>query len=34
MLKDKLDGTETKDEVVQYLTKCSCPVLKQKFELE
>ena len=34
MLKDKLDGSETKEEVVQYLTKCSCPVLKQKFDIK
>jgi len=31
MLKDKLDGTETKDEIVKYLKHCDCPVLKEKF---
>ena len=29
MLKDKLDGTETKDEIVAYLEKCKCPTLKK-----
>jgi hypothetical protein len=33
MLKDKLDGSETKQEVIEYLSKCSCPVLKEKFNL-
>ena len=31
MLKDKLDGTETKEEIIDYLCKCDCPVLKEKF---
>ena len=31
MLKDKLDGTETKEEIVEYLHKCDCPTLKKKF---
>ena len=32
MLKGKLDGTETKDELVEYLLLCKCPVLKSKFK--
>lgn len=31
MLKGKLDGTETKAELVEYLTLCHCPVIKKKF---
>lgn len=31
MLKDKLDGTETKEEIVEYLKECDCPVLKKRF---
>lgn len=31
MLKDKLDGTETKEEIVEYLQECECKVLKEKF---
>jgi hypothetical protein len=31
MLQDKLDGTETKEEIVDYLKECDCKVLKQKF---
>ena len=31
MLKGKLDGTETKEELVAYLKHCRCPVLKEKF---
>ena len=31
MLKDKLEGDETKEEIIEYLTECSCPVLKKKF---
>jgi len=31
MLKDKLEGDETKEEIVDYLKECSCPVLKEKF---
>ena len=31
MLKDKLEGDETKDEIVEYLKECDCPVLKKKF---
>jgi len=31
MLKNKLDGSETKDLIVKYLKKCECPVLKAKF---
>jgi hypothetical protein len=31
MLKDKLDGTETKAEIVEYLHRCKCPVLKKLF---
>lgn len=28
MLKGKLDGTETKEEIVQYLIDCKCPIIK------
>lgn len=31
MLKGKLDGTETKDEIVEYLLLCKCPVIKKRF---
>lgn len=31
MLKGKIDGTETKEELVAYLKHCNCPVLKEKF---
>lgn len=31
MLKDKLDGTETKEEIIKYLKKCKCPKLHQIF---
>lgn len=31
MLKDKLHGTETKEEIVNYLEKCKCPKLKAIF---
>ena len=31
LLKDKLEGDETKEEIIEYLTECSCPVLKKKF---
>jgi len=31
MLQDKLDGTETKEEIVEYLQKCNCPSLKKQF---
>ena len=31
MLKDKLEGDETKEEIVEYLKDCDCPVLKKKF---
>ena len=31
MLKDKLDGTETKEEIVEYLKECDCPSLKKRF---
>jgi hypothetical protein len=31
MLKDKLEGDETKAEIIEYLHHCSCPVLKEKF---
>lgn len=31
MLKDKLEGDETKEEIIEYLTECKCPVLKKKF---
>lgn len=34
MLKEKLDGTETKAEVVKYLHLCDCPTLKAKFSLD
>jgi len=29
MLKDRLDGTETKEEIVEYLQACKCPTLKR-----
>lgn len=28
MLQNKLDGTETKDEIVSYLVSCKCPIIK------
>lgn len=31
MLKDKLEGDETKEEIVEYLRECDCPVLKKRF---
>jgi hypothetical protein len=31
MLKNKLDGDETKDEIVAYLHKCKCPVIHKKY---
>ena len=31
MLKGKLNGTETKEELVAYLKHCRCPVLRKKF---
>jgi len=31
MLKNKLDGSETKEEIVSYLKECDCPVLKKRF---
>jgi len=31
MLKDKLDGSETKEVIVKYLKKCDCPALKKRF---
>lgn len=31
MLQDKLEGDETKEEIVSYLKKCDCPVLKKRF---
>ncbi len=31
MLTGKLNGSETKDELVEYLRHCKCPVLKNKF---
>jgi hypothetical protein len=34
MLKDKLDGEETKAEVVKYLHMCDCPILQKKFSLD
>jgi hypothetical protein len=33
MLNNKLDGTETKKEIVRYLKHCDCPVLKAKFDI-
>jgi len=29
MLKDKLCGTETKKEIVEYLVRCKCPVIQK-----
>jgi hypothetical protein len=31
MLKDKLEGDETKDEIILYLHECRCPVLHKKY---
>ena len=31
MLKGKLDGTETKEEIVKYLKDCDCKILKKRF---
>ena len=31
MLKGKLEGDETKEEIVEYLKECDCPILKKKF---
>ena len=31
MLTGKLNGSETKEELVEYLRHCKCPVLKRKF---
>ena len=31
MLAGKIDGTESKKELVEYLKLCRCPVLKKKF---
>lgn len=31
MLQNKLDGSETKEEIVEYLKECDCKVLKEKF---
>lgn len=28
MLKGKLDGDETKEEILSYLKKCKCPIIK------
>ena len=29
MLQNKLDGSETKEEILAYLRKCNCPVIKK-----
>jgi hypothetical protein len=31
MLKDKLDGTETKEDIVSYLKECDCPKIHKIF---
>jgi len=31
MLAGKIDGTETKSEIVEYLKHCDCPVLKSHY---
>jgi hypothetical protein len=31
MLKDKLEGDETKEDIVDYLKRCDCPALKKRF---
>lgn len=31
MLKDKVSEDTTKEEIVEHLTECKCPVLKKKF---
>ena len=28
MLQNKLDGSETKEEIVKYLIDCKCPIIK------
>lgn len=28
MLKNKLEGDETRDEIIDYLISCDCPVIK------
>lgn len=33
MLKNRLEGDETKEEIIEYLSSCSCPVLKAKFSV-
>jgi hypothetical protein len=34
MLKDKLEGDETKAEIIEYLHHCDCPVLKKQFIID
>jgi hypothetical protein len=31
MLKNKLDGTETREELVEYLIRCKCPKIHKIF---
>jgi hypothetical protein len=31
MLNGKIDGSETKEELIEYLKHCRCPVLRKKF---
>lgn len=31
LLKNKLEGDETKEEIIEYLQECKCPILKKKF---
>jgi len=31
MLKNKLEGDETKEEIVEYLTECKCPSIHKIF---
>ena len=31
MLRDMIDGDETKDELVKHLKQCNCPTLKNNF---
>lgn len=31
MLKDKLEGDETKSEIIEYLVECKCPKIHQLY---
>ena len=34
MLKDKLKGDETKEEIIKYLVDCKCPVIHKIFKVD